>query len=193
VLAGGAGRRLGRAKGELTVGGKTLARRAADALAPVCRAVMISVAPGASNPAPGYACVEDARPRGRGPLAGIAAGFAAAGDGDLLVLACDYPRVETPLLRVLVGAGGRGEALVLIRDGQGRDHPLVACWRRSAEPRVNRALQSLSLRVGDLVDSLPVERIGPAELVGIKLEEALININYPQDLERLSGPSGSAN
>jgi len=184
VLAGGAGRRLGRAKGGLVIGGRGLARRAAEALAPVCREVLISVAPGMPNPAPGYRMVEDAPPAGRGPLAGIAAGFDAGGEADLLVLACDYPGVETALLARVAGEADGEACLVLIRDGQGRDHPLVALWRHAAARRVDEALGSSDFRVGDLVASSPVARIGPGDLPEIDLESALLNLNRPADLER---------
>ena len=84
VLAGGAGRRMGRAKGGLRgAGGPTLALRAAEALAPICRGVLISVRPGSDNPAPGYPAVEDPPPAGRGPLAGIQAALESTDGADL--------------------------------------------------------------------------------------------------------------
>src|SRR5215470_1731561 len=93
---------MGRPKGDLVVDGRAMAERAARTLAPVCASVLISVAPGAVNPAPSFTSVEDAPPAGRGPLAGLQAAFLATGNADLVVLACDYPAASTDLLRAVL-------------------------------------------------------------------------------------------
>lgn len=183
VLAGGEGRRMGRPKGSLEWQGRPLAVRAAMALRPICGSVLISVAPGATNPAPSFAAVEDGRPAGRGPLAGIAAAFAATGRADLLVLACDYPAVETALLRSLVEAAEPGDDLVFPVDATGRDHPLVAYWRRSSEGAIHEALDAKRFKVLSLLPDLHVRRI-PAEAAGVDSRRALRNLNWPDDLTR---------
>jgi molybdopterin-guanine dinucleotide biosynthesis protein A len=188
VLAGGIGRRLGRTKGDLRVGGRPLALRAAETLASVCRGVLVSVGPGAENPAPGYPAVEDDPPAGRGPLAGIDAAFARTGEADLMVLACDYPRVMPALLRRLLERADRDAALVLVRDGKGRDHPLVALWRLEMQARVRDALRRGAFRVADLVGASAAQRLGPDVFPGIDLERELANVNRPGDLDRLDDP-----
>ena len=188
VLAGGVGRRLGRTKGDLRVGGRPLALRAAAALIPVCRGVLVSVGAGAENPAPGYPAIEDEPPAGRGPLAGIAAAFAVSEEADLLVLACDYPRVMPTLLRRLLERADPGVELVLVRDSEGRDHPLVTLWRRGIEQRVRDALQRETFRVGDLVGASSVQRLGPDVFPGIDLKRELTNLNRAADLDRFEGP-----
>lgn len=190
VLAGGVGRRLGRTKGDLPVGGRALALRAADSLTPVCRGVLVSVGAGAENPAPGYPAIEDEPPAGRGPLAGIDAAFALTEGSDLLVLACDYPRVGSALLRRLLERGDPAAALVLVRDEEGRDHPLVALWRRAMQVPVRDALQRREFKVRDLVGSSSVQRLGPEMFPGIDLERELANVNRPGDLDRLDGLPG---
>jgi molybdopterin-guanine dinucleotide biosynthesis protein A len=184
VLAGGEGRRMGRPKGSLEWKGRPLAVRAAMALRPICGSVLVSVAPGAVNPAPAFAFVEDARPAGRGPLSGIAAAFAASGRADLLVLACDYPEVETPLLKALVQAAEPEDDLVFPVDAAGRDHPLVAYWRRSAERAVGEALVARHFKVLSLLPDLRVRRV-PADALGIEdSRRVLRNLNWPEDLAR---------
>src|SRR5678816_3817563 len=93
---------MGRTKGDLVLEGRPLAERAARTLAPVCASVLISVAPGAVNPAPNWTAVEDAPPAGRGPLAGLHAAFLSTGAADLVVLACDYPAISTDLFRAML-------------------------------------------------------------------------------------------
>lgn len=182
VLAGGEGRRFGVAKGEIVLGGGTLADRAARALRPVCGSVVISVARGAPNPAPSYAAVEDATVR-QGPLGGIAAAFAATGRADLLVLACDYPAVGTSFLRSLLAASEGSDDLVMPVDAAGRDHPLVALWRRGAEAVVRAALAENALKVQAILPDLAVRRLPAAVFPNFELSRVLANVNWPADLE----------
>ena len=174
---------MGRPKGSLEWRGRSLAVRAASVLRPICGSVLISVAPGAPNPAPGYDAIEDARPGGRGPLAGIAAAFAASGQADLLVLACDYPEVETSLLQAIVGAARPGDDLVLPVDAVGRDHPLAAYWRRSAEAAVRAALAARHYKVLSLLPELDVRRVAADEVGVLDSRRVLRNANWPEDLE----------
>ncbi len=186
VLAGGAGRRMGGAKGELRLdGGRTLALRAAEALAPVCRGVLISVRPGSDNPAPGYPAIEDPPPPGRGPLAGIQAGFENTDGAGLLVLACDYPHAETALLRRLPERAGEQQDVVMLTGGDGRDHPLVALWSGRTRSRVCLALEQGSFGVRKLIATWRLLRLGPADFPGLDLDARLVNVNTQEDWRRL--------
>ena len=185
VLAGGGGHRLGRSKGNLEIDGMTLAERAARVLHPLCGSVLISVAPGAANPAPTHTSVEDEEPAGRGPLAGIATAFATTGQADLLVLACDYPKVGQRLLQTVVAASGAGNDLAIVTDRRGRDHPLVGVWRRSAERHVRDALEDRIYKVRALLSRVELRRVGPVDLVGFDLDDVLVNVNTAADLKSL--------
>jgi molybdopterin-guanine dinucleotide biosynthesis protein A len=182
VLAGGEGRRFGGGKAEAQLGGATLAERAARALRPLCGSVVVSIAKSAANPAPGHATIEDASPR-QGPLGGIAAAFSATGQADLLVLACDYPAVGTSFLRALLAEAGAGDDLVFPVDEGGRDHPLVALWRRSAEACVREALVQRVYKVQSLLPDLAVRRLPAAVFPNFDLVRTLANVNWPSDFE----------
>ncbi len=182
VLAGGEGRRIGSPKGSLVLDGLTLAERAARALKPICGGVLVSIAPGAPNPAAAYPVVEDAAPAGRGPIAGIHAAMGVTGRADLLVLACDYPGVGTDLLRAIAAAARPGDDLVFPTDLVGRDHPLVGLWTRGSEPKIRAAIEHRAYKVRALLADLHVRRLGPADLPGFDLGRALANFNRPEDL-----------
>jgi len=182
VLAGGEGRRFGTPKGAVVLGGSTLADRAARALKPLCGSVLVSVAKGGVNPAPAYVSVEDRGPR-CGPLGGLAAAFAATGKADLLVLACDYPAVGTSFLRSLVSAGEGDGDLVFPVDDTGRDHPLVALWRRSSEAAVRAALEENAFKVQALLPDLSVRRLPVQVFPNFDLRRVLSNVNWPEDLD----------
>lgn len=188
VLAGGRGDRLGRTKGDLTIDGSTLAERAAALLWPLCGSVLISVAEGMNNPAPDYPALVDRPPAGRGPLVGVDAAFEATGDADLLVLACDYPRVSQSLMRHLAAQGGDADDLVMMTDFAGRDHPLVALWKRAAAAAVRRALDDGRFKVRAMLVELTVCRLGPEQFPGVDLDRVLLNVNSPEDLEMLERP-----
>ncbi|HKQ62948.1 MAG TPA: molybdenum cofactor guanylyltransferase [Candidatus Polarisedimenticolaceae bacterium] len=187
VLAGGAGRRLGRSKGDLRFRGTTLAERAAAVLWELCGSVLISTAPGTPNPAPAYPVIEDPAPAGRGPLVGIGAAYAATGAADLLVLACDYPRVGAELLRQVLDAAEPEDEAVILTDGAGRDHTLVGLWRRQAEPVVREAVQAGRFQVRGLLAELAVRRLGPSALPELDLDHLLFNLNWPEELGELVG------
>jgi molybdopterin-guanine dinucleotide biosynthesis protein A len=182
VLAGGEGRRFGEPKGDVVLGGATLAERAAKALKPLCGSVIVSVARGHASPAPGYSTVEDDGAR-RGPLGGLASAFASTGRADLLVLACDYPAVGSSFMRSLVAAAGGADDLVFPVDAAGRDHPLVALWRRSAESRVIAALQDNAFKVQAILPDLAVRRLPAQVFPNFDLKRVLANVNWPEDLD----------
>jgi molybdopterin-guanine dinucleotide biosynthesis protein A len=186
VLAGGEGRRFGEPKGEVALGGSTLADRAARALKPLCGGVIVSIAKGAANPAGGYPPVEDHGPR-RGPLGGIAAAFASTGQADLLVLACDYPAVGTSFLRSLIAAAEGAGDLIFPVDDAGRDHPLVGLWRRSAESAVLAALEEKAFKVQALFPDLAVRRLPAQVFPNFDLRAVLANVNWPEDLDPFRG------
>ena len=182
VLAGGEGRRFGSPKGEVLLGEGTLAERAARALKPLCGSVLVSIAKGAANPAPGYPAIEDKGPR-CGPLGGLAAAFASTGKADLLVLACDYPAVGTSFLRSLLAAAEGGGDLVFPVDDAGRDHPLVALWRRGAENALTAALDEKVFKVQELFPDLALRRLPAQVFPNFELRRVLANVNWPEDLD----------
>jgi molybdopterin-guanine dinucleotide biosynthesis protein A len=173
---------MGRPKGSALLDGLTLAERAARSLRPLCGSVLVSVAPGMANPARRYATVEDTPPAFRGPLAGIDAAMAVTGEADLLVLACDYPHVDTALLRKLLEAARPEDELVFLVDTKGRDHPLVGLWRRCTRDRIHLALELRLYTVRGLLAELATRRVGPKELPSVDLAAALLNANDPGDI-----------
>ncbi|HYL70638.1 MAG TPA: molybdenum cofactor guanylyltransferase, partial [Candidatus Dormibacteraeota bacterium] len=104
VLAGGASRRMGRAKAWLEVGDTILLRWVVDRLAPGFAEVITAfVEPEQIEQPIPYRIVFD-RKRAGGPLAGIEAGLLAARLDPVFVIACDMPYVTPDVARVAVAA-----------------------------------------------------------------------------------------
>jgi molybdopterin-guanine dinucleotide biosynthesis protein A len=174
---------MGRPKGEIVLDGATLAQRAVRALEPLCARVLVSVAPGSPVAVAGALRVEDLPPAGRGPLAGLSAALAATDRADLLVLACDYPRVSTAFLRALLVAAGEDPVdLTLPVDSSGRTHPLVALWRGGTEVAIAAALGQGEHAVRAVVGVLHVRRLAAVDLEMSDIDPILANWNSPADL-----------
>lgn len=179
LLTGGASRRMGRDKSQLDVGGVGLAARVARVLGQVAYPVL-AVGPEAGT---GLFSVEDVR---EGPLAAFAAGMGALAvrghDGPALLVACDLPLIEAPLLRFLADSLGAADAVVPVV--QGRDQPLCACYAPRAASVAARLAGAGSLAMRDLLDALDaVKRVPENEWDHIAPARALLDVDTPDQLD----------
>ena len=175
VLAGGAGRRMGRRKETLLLSdGRTMLEAVAAALAETCRDVV--VVGDAETP---MTRIEDLRP-GQGPLGGIESLLASNVDTHYLVCPCDLPLVTATLLRRLTVDTG-AVATVFHVDGEPDFWPLPARLSTEALPLVREHLDCRRRAVHDLVRALD-----PAVLALPRAEaRALANVNTPSDYEAI--------
>jgi molybdopterin-guanine dinucleotide biosynthesis protein A len=139
VLAGGAGRRMGRDKATLAVAGVAMARRVAAVAAQVADPVVL-VAPAGHPAVPlgvsiGLPTVADP---GSGPLAAVAAALDELTAEHVLVLATDHPGLRLELL-VLLLEGRAAAPAVACRGPGGHLEPLVAVYQRAPALAAARA------------------------------------------------------
>ena len=175
LLTGGSSSRMGRDKAMIVVDGKTLAVRAAGALAAVA-APCIEVGPGVS----GLPAVQE-EPAGGGPLAAVAAGASAMEAGlATLVVACDLPWLSSDVLRWLASHPAAGSVVPL---WEARPQPLCARWSPAALATAialvgegARSMQALLHRA----DAVLVE---PPE----HLARALADVDTPEQLAEVPG------
>lgn len=180
LLTGGRSRRMGSDKAGLVVGGEPLGRRLGRLLASVADPVL-EVGPGAS----GLEAVREDPPFG-GPLAAVVAGWRGLGDrghtGAVLVVACDLPLLDAPLITMLARwpAGG---SVVPVLDG--RRQLLSARWSpgdldaaTSAFAGGERALRAVPLGPG-LVE------LGEGDFPAGAPARGLADVDTPEDLARL--------
>lgn len=132
VLAGGASRRMGRAKASLQLDGESMLERQIRVLRSVARRVAVV------GGQPGYldefdvSCVPDAI-TGRGPLGGIYTALLESRTEFSLVLGCDLPFVNRNLLACLMlRAKADGSDVTVPCSPDGRLQPLCAVYRRRA-------------------------------------------------------------
>jgi molybdenum cofactor guanylyltransferase len=181
ILAGGKATRLGGVdKRELVIGGRTIFERQVEALAPCVAEIVVS----SPRAVAGYRTVADPVP-GAGPLAGIAAGLAAATTPWLLVIAGDMPYVHRAFLELVRSRADAECDAVGIRIG-GLPEPLcsmlrVAAWRSVVTARLAAGRLKASALLTD--EALQVRWIEEPELRAIDPDlRALHNVNAPEDL-----------
>ena len=176
VLAGGAGRRMGRPKAWLQVGDTTLLRCVVENLAPVFSEVLVAFAePEQLEELIPHRVVFD-RKTSAGPLAGLEAGLSAARNDVTFAIACDMPYVTRALAEIAVAAVHGCDAAIP-RIG-GRPEPVCAAYRRSALPAITAALDGGRYKAADLVDQLDV-----TWLEGLDAQ-LFRSLNTPADYER---------
>jgi molybdenum cofactor guanylyltransferase len=177
VLAGGAGRRLGRPKASVVLDGRTLVERAVATLRPHGSSLVVVGRPEVELP-PLDAVVCSDRPGPDAPLNALATGLAALDTGDVLVLACDLPCAQPVVARL---ARTRSGTAAVARDRSSRRwQPLCARYpRRAALEVCERLLASGEMRLLPLIEAL-----GPAPVDATA--EELANVNSPADLARVT-------
>jgi molybdopterin-guanine dinucleotide biosynthesis protein A len=176
LLTGGASRRMATDKAAIVWRGETLAIRAARVLAAACDPV-IEVGSGASE----LHCVRE-DPPGSGPLAALLAGARAMEVHiPVVLLACDLPFVELPIVRLLADWPGT-ETVIPVVDG--RLQYACARYGPDALQRAEAALlagdHSLRAAAGDDHDELTESQwraVGPAN--------TFADVDTPADLRRL--------
>lgn len=182
LLAGGASRRMGQDKTLLSVGGRPLAAVLHERLAAVFPEVVVVVRDPAAFPVPGARLLTDRHP-GRGPLEGLASGLHALASDRALVVACDMPFLDVPVLRLLACQPDDAEAIVPVSP-IGRE-PLCAIYARRILPRLDAALEGGERRMTAFLDALqvrelPVAAFAPLDPAG----RTFWNLNRPEDYAR---------
>ena len=177
ILAGGAGRRLGGVdKAFVTLWGRTMLDRVLDRLRPQCASVAISAGGDTARfAAYGLDSLDDGADRGKGPLAGLAAGLAAAGRAGaatMLTIPVDTPFIPADLAQRLAPAPS-------VATSQGQRHHLVALWPVSAAPVLRDILDG----DGPYRVVTFAERIGARPVAFDDAEDPFLNVNTKADLD----------
>lgn len=181
VLAGGRGRRLGRDKALLEVGGEPLVVRAARRLEHVCERVFIASGDGRRLGELAWEQIADAVVDG-GPLGGIVAGLERAAAPLVAVVGVDLPHLNPAVLRRLAGEWrGEGAVVPLV---SGRVHPLHGVYATDAAPRLRRLLVSGRRAVIAALSELGARIVGEECWADLDPDGSFVyNINRPTDLE----------
>ncbi|MCZ8393869.1 molybdenum cofactor guanylyltransferase MobA [Achromobacter xylosoxidans] len=185
ILAGGQGSRMqGHDKGLVPLAGEPLVAHVARRLAPQVGPLILSANRNADIYARyGRVVADDTDALGawQGPLAGLAAGLAAAAPCEWLVVApCDTPFLPADLAQRLIAAARAAGAPLAYAMAGGQRHPACMALRTSMLPALRDYLAAGERKVG-----LWQSRVGG---VGAPFDDvpgapgAFMNLNTPEEL-----------
>lgn len=158
-------------KAALVVGGVTLLDRVLAAARPVCDRLVV-VGPVRPTPVDEVAFVVEDVPGG-GPVPAVAAGLAALGDVEVVVvLAVDLPLLRADDVQRLVAALDDPGFDAAAASDEGGPNPLLAAYRAAA----------LLAPADPLGPGSPARRLLPARTAPVDLGPAVLNVNSPADL-----------
>jgi molybdopterin-guanine dinucleotide biosynthesis protein A len=172
ILAGGRATRLGgAAKHEIVVAGETIFARQVHVLAPRVAEILV-----AGPDIAGFRSVKD-KLEAAGPLAGVAAGLAAATTPWLLVIAGDMPYITGELVDSLVALAGADVDAACVRE-RGLPEPLVSIVHARVLPVIESRLAAGRFKASAIFtdEDLRVAWLDDPD------PRALASINTPEDL-----------
>ncbi len=187
ILAGGQGARMdGRDKGLAPLHGEPLVAHVARRLAPQVGTLIISANRNIQTYARyGQVVADDTDALGawQGPLAGLAAGLAAASAFDWLVATpCDTPFLPKDLATRLIAAAQAAHAPLAYAVAGGQRHPACMAARTSLLPALRAYLASGQRKVG-----LWQSQAGGVAAAFDDADGAFMNLNTPGDLAAAEG------
>ncbi|MEE9284202.1 MAG: molybdenum cofactor guanylyltransferase [Dehalococcoidia bacterium] len=186
VLAGGRSRRLGRDKRLEPFDGQPLLARVMARLGRVCDELVAVVADASDDRglpmAPGARVTADLYP-GKGSLGGIYSGLAAASNTWALVVACDMPFLNIPLIEHMLSLRAGHDVVVPVVDG--RPEPTHAVYSKVCEPAIRHRLERDELKIIGFFDDVRVRYVPEEEVRRFDPDLlTFFNINTQADLER---------
>ena len=183
ILAGGQSRRMGADKGLLRFRGKRLADHSIEAVKPLCNEILI-IANNKSYHDFGYPVYEDLV-SSKGPLAGILTGLTHSVTDLNIILSCDSPFVNTPMLGHLLNYAGEYDAVV--PRYMDRMYPLTAVYRKQSCSILEKQLQNGELRVQDVIRKLNSKLVDLDPALPFLTTETFMNMNTQEDLLSVEG------
>jgi len=183
ILAGGKSRRMGRDKLTLSHDGMTLLEKTMRRFSDVFDSVYLSVANAEKYPEIKATRVVDIIP-GAGPMSGLHAAFTSLNDEGVFLVAADLPFANPLAAKRLIEFCGDHDACI-IRLPDGRLEPLFGYYRKSLLPKCEAALQSADYKMTVLLPEGTTRFVDPSELGALWADNIIMNVNYPEDFEKL--------
>ena len=193
VLAGGQSRRMGTDKANLsyTDDGVPQWKRMTTQLQELCPHVCVSVR--RDQELEGYHN-SDAEliidgPESKGPLTGMLQAFTTRPESAWLVVACDLPSLELPVVKYLLQYRGSASAIAYRSASDGLPEPMCAIY----EPDFRQLLQSAMENDIRCPRKILLNHPDRVRLLDLPQEDALENANTPEELQRLRNRIHSRN
>lgn len=185
VLAGGASRRMGHDKAALRIDGEPLVRRAVGRLRRALAEVVVVGSPALASLVPDTRVIADEWP-GRGPLGALATALRATDAEWVLLVACDMPFLQAPLIREIarLALAQPPAEVIAVRGPRGLE-PLHAAYARACLPLALRRLAGDDVSLRGLLGAARVREMAPEEVRRLDPSGlSTLNANTPEEWER---------
>lgn len=180
ILAGGKNSRMGREKGLLKVGGKSIIERQIEVLRSWVNDILIIHNAGLYGHL-GYRVFRDMVPD-CGPMGGIYTALAVSQTPKNLILSCDMPLISTELLQLILDQAEDCD-IAIPRHGD-KLEPLCAVYDRSCAKKFKELLDQKALKLMDALKFFKVKELTvPQEILAI---QPFTNINTPEDYMKIT-------
>jgi molybdopterin-guanine dinucleotide biosynthesis protein A len=191
ILTGGAGRRLGRPKADVSVGGVALLDRVRAAASGLGGEIVTVGKADERAPRPDLRHVPERFPD-RCALSGVVAALTEFREESVLVLACDLPFLSPDLLALL--AGSDPEADVSLPLVNGHLEPLVAVYRPGALAPLGEALVDGRLALTRALAPLRLDIVSESRIREVDPElRSFVNVNDEAALRAAERQAGEKN
>ncbi len=180
ILAGGKSSRMGQDKAFLEVGGQTVISRIIEQLAPLTDDLFISTNTPQKYQQFNLRLVSDVFPD-KAALGGLYSVIQAAKHPQVLVVACDMPLLNRPLLEYLIELAPTADVVIpLINPPQ--PETMQAVYSKRCLPAIETRLHANKLRVIGFFEDVTVRYVSKDEVTRFDPNlHAFINMNTPDD------------
>jgi molybdopterin-guanine dinucleotide biosynthesis protein A len=190
ILTGGKSRRMGRDKALLPWHGETMLSSLIERYGNTLGEVAVSV-----DKAGRFECghafeLVDVFP-GMGPINGILSAFSQTASDTIFLTATDLPNGDPLLAKYLAERKGGSDACIIQRTN-GNIEPLFAVYGRNCLQKAEEFLKTDRKALYSLLKELDVVYVPDSELGAWDLDKILINVNTPEDYEKLKKENGTA-
>lgn len=191
VLAGGASSRMGVAKANLILDGRTLLERAVSSADVISNSPVRVISRDGADIDVRFTYISDLPVPGpnrgvRAPIVGLYTAIETSTAEWIFILAADLPFVSVELLRLLANHRTDEIDTIVPIQTDGRRQPLCALYRRLiCRDAVREVLKVDDLSFAALLVKIRVAEVGPMEYRHLRgHENFFLNVNTPDDLER---------
>jgi len=179
ILAGGKSQRMGRDKGLVLLDGKPFIQHISDVLSLIVHEIII-VSNNKEYDAFGYKRVPDIV-ENSGPLGGLYTGLHHTSTEFNLVLSCDVPRINSPVLQQLILACDTNTDIIQL-ESEGETIPLIAIYKKHCKDVFLKLLNQGERRLRFAVDQCKTKMI----IIDDSVAKATMNINTQDQLKEVS-------
>lgn len=184
ILAGGQSKRMGRDKAFLTVGGVPVIERVIARVRSLTDDLFISTNDGEKYRQFGLPTVPDIIPN-KAALGGIYSAIRVAKYEHVLVVACDMPFLNRPLLEHLIRLAPTAD-VVTPRIHKTQPETLHAVYSKTCLPAIEAKLAANRLRIIGFFDEVTVRYLEAPEISAFDPQlHSFLNMNTPDDWQTL--------